>query len=390
MPIRAAYGGLPGVLQSVGRAERVAGLRAVQLFPGTMLIVSDLHSFVQEGRGWNPRLASSRGTYPGVWRSLFHAAEEKGVPDFAWVPSHLTIDGALEKRISVLDVQGNAWADYFARLGALSHALPEKYVDGFDLQVGAVQSHARFLGLAVARIAELGLWSQERGERPPSGPRAALLNSSQHQFVRFPDTGEVRCKECNRSACTELTLRTLRNRSHGLCEPTPERRLGAALYLEDARRRGRFFHEGADAMVGLALLVASALHVDGEEAEPGEPPEGVVVPIPPIDMSCFSERGHQVVQVGHALVCRCCASFSPRLRVSPTCKLRSVCTGFSREKRLKKAQLAALAKVLSGFHPKTGASLVSPPHPASSSSAPPPLPPPPQEVQGESPPPTVG
>ena len=187
-----------------------------------------------------------------------------------------------------------------------------------------------------------------------------------------------------------LTLRSLRNRSHGLCEPTPERRLGAALYLEDARRRGRFFHEGADAMVGLALLVASALHVDGEEAEPGEPPEGVVVPIPPIDMSCFSERGHQVVQVGHALVCRCCASFSPRLRVSPKCKLRSVCTGFSREKRLKKAQLAALAKVLSGFHPKTGASLVSPPHPASSSSAPPPLPPPPQEVQGESPPPTVG
>ncbi|CAK0793957.1 unnamed protein product, partial [Prorocentrum cordatum] len=53
---------------------------------------------------------------------------------------------------------------------------------------------------------------------------------------------------------------------------------------------------GAGATVGLALLAASALHVDGEEAESGEPPEGVVVPIPPIDMSCFSKRGHQVVQ----------------------------------------------------------------------------------------------
>lgn len=43
--------------------------------------------------------------------------------------------------------------------------------------------------------------------------------------------------------------------------------------------------------VGLALLAASTLHVDGEEAESGEPPESVVVPIPPIDMSCFSGQG---------------------------------------------------------------------------------------------------
>eukprot|EP00959_Pyramimonas_sp_CCMP1952_P085738 1793479-Pyramimonas_sp.AAC.1 len=42
LPVRAAYGPLPGPIQSVGRAERYALLRGLQLLPRLVLSVSDL------------------------------------------------------------------------------------------------------------------------------------------------------------------------------------------------------------------------------------------------------------------------------------------------------------------------------------------------------------
>ena len=63
LPIRARYGGLPGRVQSVPRAERVAIYQALRVSPRNVHVVSDHLSAVQEGQSWNFALAHSSGRH---------------------------------------------------------------------------------------------------------------------------------------------------------------------------------------------------------------------------------------------------------------------------------------------------------------------------------------
>eukprot|EP00959_Pyramimonas_sp_CCMP1952_P429575 8996455-Pyramimonas_sp.AAC.1 len=73
VPVRAVHGGLAGARQSVGRAERLAGL-------------SDLLGFAQEGELWRDgevgKVTSASVPHPGVWRQLVRLLREP--PQFAW------------------------------------------------------------------------------------------------------------------------------------------------------------------------------------------------------------------------------------------------------------------------------------------------------------------
>eukprot|EP00959_Pyramimonas_sp_CCMP1952_P114050 2384968-Pyramimonas_sp.AAC.1 len=52
-PVRAVYGGLPGVQHTIGAAERHCVLQALRFFPGAQLLVTDLSALVAEGNRWD-------------------------------------------------------------------------------------------------------------------------------------------------------------------------------------------------------------------------------------------------------------------------------------------------------------------------------------------------
>ena len=87
------------MVQTVGRAERYAGLQAVKAAPGVEVIVSDLLGFVNEGNSWDDMLASSRGRHATIWRAILNEHRRTGnpPPTFQWTPAHLTLQQALSR-----------------------------------------------------------------------------------------------------------------------------------------------------------------------------------------------------------------------------------------------------------------------------------------------------
>ena len=92
-PVRAAYGPLPGPLQTAGRAERHAALRAIDIVGHLELFITDLESLAKEGGSWKPQLESATGRHAAIWRKMFALARGgKRRPDFHRVPSHKSVD----------------------------------------------------------------------------------------------------------------------------------------------------------------------------------------------------------------------------------------------------------------------------------------------------------
>ena len=87
------------MVQSVGRAERYAGLQAIRAAPGVEVIVSDLLGFVDEGNSWSEELESARGKHATIWRAILieHRRTKLKQPTFQWTPAHLTLEQALER-----------------------------------------------------------------------------------------------------------------------------------------------------------------------------------------------------------------------------------------------------------------------------------------------------
>eukprot|EP00959_Pyramimonas_sp_CCMP1952_P076923 1607704-Pyramimonas_sp.AAC.2 len=134
-PARAVYGGLSGVQQTIGAAERHCVLQALRHFPGVKLLVTDLSALVTEGNRWGEYDELAGARHAGIWRSIrnFAQAREAVPPTFGWCPSHLDLDdvaAGVAKREANFDwVLGNAWADHFAKLGAKDIGCAEGYCD---------------------------------------------------------------------------------------------------------------------------------------------------------------------------------------------------------------------------------------------------------------------
>ena len=126
LPIRAKYGPLPYIVQTVGRAERYSVKLGLDANPNHEEFVSDLLSLVKEGLSWRPELACGRAKHARAWRDIFGATaarSARGPPIFRWTPAHRELDSLIgEDACELQDFIGNSWADYFAKLGAMSHA----------------------------------------------------------------------------------------------------------------------------------------------------------------------------------------------------------------------------------------------------------------------------
>eukprot|EP00959_Pyramimonas_sp_CCMP1952_P050672 1058801-Pyramimonas_sp.AAC.1 len=96
--------------------------------PSVQCVISDLLEIVQEGKLWGQgeteALTDASRACPAVRRQL--VALKRTPPAFAWAPSHRTEDEVLFPAPEdpppppYLWVVGSVWADFFAKLGALS------------------------------------------------------------------------------------------------------------------------------------------------------------------------------------------------------------------------------------------------------------------------------
>ena len=64
-------------------------------------------------------------------------------PSASWCPAHLTFDAyANDDQLDVMDFLGNAWADWFAKVGALEHKLPDALADLFKVKLADAREEA--------------------------------------------------------------------------------------------------------------------------------------------------------------------------------------------------------------------------------------------------------
>ncbi|CAK0811969.1 unnamed protein product, partial [Prorocentrum cordatum] len=250
MPLKAAYGPLPGPRQTVGRAERQACLAPLSQAGEVQLIVSDLQSLVTEGNLWSPTAQAASARHASTWRQLHAAAEERGSPPprFRWAPAHSTLEQALEEGIGPMDWLGNCWADFFANLGAAETRLPNNTVEALKAELQRALDTATYLGWAAARVCQLDLWRplgddgelQRRAElKCPAPPKLSL---TRHEYQAISARGVQRL-HCGREAHTEKARSLLDCRP---CQPSALGRLRAARSRE----------------VGGAQLLASSAMVD--------------------------------------------------------------------------------------------------------------------------------
>ncbi|CAK0796737.1 unnamed protein product, partial [Prorocentrum cordatum] len=122
-PYKALFGSLGGPIQTVPRAERVAGLKALQRAQRPATYVTDHLQLQVEGMAWEGRHASARAPHASIWRSIHELYRGDPVrPVFVWTKAHRTViegfDACLASQEPLEHFFGNMWADVFARVAA--------------------------------------------------------------------------------------------------------------------------------------------------------------------------------------------------------------------------------------------------------------------------------
>ena len=206
-PVRALYGGLPGPLQTVGRAERYALLQAVRASQDVQLVVSGLLGLVREAEGWDDELASARGKHAAIWRDILQTVEQQGrhPPKLRRVPAHLTFQQMVDKNISMGDWIGNQWADAFAKWGASQIEVPSSVVAATKAKMQEAVVSAKYVAWASMRIASAQYWEQRDGY----GKKIVLPKPIKHDHTRGVTFYRAYVRTSARWLCAVCELWTL-------------------------------------------------------------------------------------------------------------------------------------------------------------------------------------
>ena len=96
-------------------------------------------SFVREGQAWDAGLESGRSRNASIWRKIFRVSERSGGrPAFLSTPGHRTLEELVEAQAAPHELwlfMGNAWTDFFAKLGAKDVAVAEVAVSALKNEV---------------------------------------------------------------------------------------------------------------------------------------------------------------------------------------------------------------------------------------------------------------
>ena len=190
-------------------------------------VITDLASLAAEIDGWREDLASSRGQYADIWRKVFHIAEQQPRPGVTWCPAHKDAHHYLfsSGRHDVNDSCGNAWADFFAKIGAQGHVLPSALHDLCRIKMSDAKEEARLFAWLMAAIGTT--MDDTRGLVPkrmrPSAPTAPVqLVQQRHQLVRKHASWQ--CAFCLASASSEAAWRRVERTE---CAPSALQKLMA-------------------------------------------------------------------------------------------------------------------------------------------------------------------
>ena len=349
LPLRAVFGALPGRRQSVPRAERFAIFQALRVGPVDAHIVSDHLSAVREGSSWDRDLASSGARHANVWRMIFGLyGDGDPAPTFEWTPAHREWDDVVSagSPTDIMNFLGNAWADFFARLGSESHAVADTVVKCQAAMIKRTQLTFDFLARFSQAIAALAQ------ELPPPSPEAARatprkqsndhLALTEHTLFHFPALAEWRCSVCNLYAKTPASLAQLRTGSRRVCGPSTFQRWKAKAVFAD-REEERFPVSSA----AVAVAMEAAEEVLGPEPDEGRAPPATVL------QERFKALGHVMEQVGRVLFCASCSAFT----ILPNGNLKGLgerCNGRSKHPSTRSSQATKIKYAARGLHPKTG------------------------------------
>ncbi|CAK0894418.1 unnamed protein product, partial [Prorocentrum cordatum] len=159
LPIKARWGGLPGLAQTVPRSERHAGMRAIQLGRPPVHVLSDQMSFVQEVREWQGRHTRPRAPHAMVWRQIAATVEGRGapMPTAQWVRAHRELEDAVLADGTAFRYVGNFWADVFAKMGSASIMVSEVHVRACEIQLRDVREAMRYVAWAAERAVRLSV-----------------------------------------------------------------------------------------------------------------------------------------------------------------------------------------------------------------------------------------
>ena len=112
---------------------------------------------------------------------------------------------------------GNAWADFFATVALHEITLSPNFGKGLEGRIAEAVSRASFVAWAGKKVLSSGKWSatEEEPRAPKPPPKGPSLSLGAHDLA--PEPGGYRCRQCNRAAHAEETIRGLWSR---VCRPS--------------------------------------------------------------------------------------------------------------------------------------------------------------------------
>ncbi|CAK0794960.1 unnamed protein product [Prorocentrum cordatum] len=271
-PVRAAFGALPGPLQTAGRAERGALLRAAQLLVSQVkFVAANLLALAREAGSQGEGLEQAGAAHTAARRRLRRRPTR---PNAFWIPAHKDVQGHLE-------------------LGARQHAVAQVYVDVCGIEAQHHKEVAACIGWATQRCLQLG----ER-QQPPAGP-APRATAVEHALVDVGGRrgllgrGRGRRSRARPGAALQQPLRAA-------CEPSRLARIksGAEILHLGARAR-----PGAEAG---ARAVAAPREAEGDG---GDPPLESGRPWHDTEEDVLAHEDHRLRRAGPAVFCEVCAAW---------------------------------------------------------------------------------
>ena len=234
LPVKARWGGLPGLVQTVPRSERYAGMRAVQLGRPPVHVLSDHMAFVQEVYEWHGRHTRPRAPHAVVWRQIVATVERRGVPmpTAEWVRAHRELEDAVLADGTAFRYVGNFWADVFAKMGSGSIMVSEVHARACETQLRDAREAMRYVAWAAERAVRLSVGGstavpQQVAQAAPVSTKVPELSIVAHDLVQLTN-GVLKCVVCYRYATTTASLKTL------CCSPCEPPTVGAFHVTETA------------------------------------------------------------------------------------------------------------------------------------------------------------
>ena len=112
-----------------------------------------------------------------------------------WVPAHCSLQKytARDPEVHIEWWFGNAWANFFAKVGACERKLSDVHVDAMDDQLRIAKQSARLFGWAAAQCAsqhdeisaQLEVAADRKVARPDLPPPPPCLAFQEHEFGRW-------------------------------------------------------------------------------------------------------------------------------------------------------------------------------------------------------------